>query len=123
MDRDTDLFVQAFWVKCRETIRPELDLTIDDLKSGGHAAHVATQEYSDVPDQLPDAGPSVILTVHPNGSSEGHTLQFRGDVERSDVVVSASPGTSHRHELADLETAAVKTEISTWLTKLLGRRV
>jgi len=54
MDRDTDLFVQAFWVKCRETIRPELDFTVDDLKSEGHVAHVATQEYSDVPDQLPD---------------------------------------------------------------------
>ena len=45
MDRDTDLFVQAFWVKCRETIRPELDYTVDDLKSEGHDAHVATQEY------------------------------------------------------------------------------
>ena len=65
MNRDTDLFVQAFSVKCRETIRPELDFTVDDLKSEGHAAHVATQEYSDVPDGLPEAGPSVILTVHP----------------------------------------------------------
>ena len=55
MNRDTDLFVQAFWVKCRETIRPELDFTVDDLKSEGHAAHVATQEYSDVPDGLPEA--------------------------------------------------------------------
>ena len=25
MDQDTDLFVQAFWVKCREVIRPEID--------------------------------------------------------------------------------------------------
>ena len=25
MDRDTDLFVQAFWVKCRDVIRPELE--------------------------------------------------------------------------------------------------
>ena len=31
MNRDTDLFVQAFWVKCRETIRPELDFTVDDI--------------------------------------------------------------------------------------------
>jgi hypothetical protein len=121
MNRDTDLFVQAFWVKCRETIRPELDFTVDDLKSEGHAAHVATQEYSDVPDQLPEAGPSVILTVHPNGEEEGHALRFRGDVARSDVVVTGSTGTSRRHELAELELPAVKGEISAWLTELLGR--
>ena len=28
MDRDTDLFVQAFWVKCRDVIRPELDRVV-----------------------------------------------------------------------------------------------
>jgi hypothetical protein len=122
MDRDTDLFVQAFWVRCRETIRPELDFTVDDLKSEGHTAHVATQEFSKVPDQLPDAGPSLTLTVHPNGSPEGHALQFRGDVVRSDVVVTGSTGTSRRHELADLELPVVKAEISAWLTELLGRR-
>ena len=83
MNRDTDLFVQAFWVKCRETIRPELDFTVDDLKSEGHDAHVATQEYSDVPDRLPEAGPSVILTVHPKGAAEGHALRFQGDVTRN----------------------------------------
>ena len=121
MNRDTDLFVQAFWVKCRETIRPELDFTVDDLKSEGHAAHVATQEYSDVPDGLPEAGPSVILTVHPNGEEQGHALRFRGDVARSDVVVTGSTGTSRRHELAQLESPAVKAEISAWLTELLGR--
>jgi hypothetical protein len=122
MDRDTELFVQAFWVRCRETIRPELDFTVDDLKSEGHTAHVATQEFSKVPDQLPDAGPSLTLTVHPNGSPEGHALQFRGDVARSDVVVTGSTGTSRRHELADLELPVVKAEISAWLTELLGRR-
>jgi hypothetical protein len=121
MNRDTDLFVQAFWVKCRETIRPELDFTVDDLKSEGHDAHVATQEYSDVPDRLPEAGPSVILTVHPKGAAEGHALRFRGDVTRSDVVVTGSTGTSRRHELAELELPAVKAEISAWLTELLGR--
>ena len=122
MSRDTELFVQAFWVKCRETIRPELDFTVDDLKSEGHDAHVATQEYSAVPDGLPDAGPSVILTVHPNGDSQGHALRFQGDVGRSDVVVTGSTGTSRRHELDELELAAVKAEISAWLTELLGRQ-
>ena len=121
MNRDTDLFVQAFWVKSREIIRPELDFTVDDLKTEGHTAHVATQEYSDVPDGLPEAGPSVILTVHPNGEEQGHALRFQGDVARSDVVVTGSTGTSRRHELAELELPAVKAEISAWLTELLGR--
>jgi hypothetical protein len=122
MNRDTDLFVHAFWVKCRETIRPELDFTVDDLKSEGHDAHVATQEYSDVPDQLPDIGPSVILTVHPNGEAEGHKLRFWGDVAHGDVEVLASTGSCRRHELADVELAVVKAEISAWLTELLGRQ-
>jgi hypothetical protein len=121
MDRDTDLFVQAFWVRCRETIRPELDLMVDTLKGQGHEAHVATQEYSDVPDQLPDAGPSLILTVHPNGSSQGHALQFRGDVSRSEVVVAASNGKSRRHELDALELPVVKAELSAWLTDVLEK--
>jgi hypothetical protein len=122
MDRDTDLFVQAFWVRCRETIRPELDLTVDALKGRGHVAHVATQEYSDVPDQLPDAGPSLILTVHPNGSPQGHSLQFRGDVARNEVIVAASTGRSQRHELDALELPVVKAELSTWLTELLEKK-
>ena len=46
MDRDTDLFVQAFWVKCREVIRPEIDRSDRRLKSAGHDANVSTQEYS-----------------------------------------------------------------------------
>ena len=120
MDRDTDLFVQAFWVKCRETIRPELDFTVGDLKSEGHDAHVATQEYSDVPDQLPD--PALTLKVHPKGDPEGQKLRFHGDVARSNVEVTASTGSSRRHELADIDLPVVKAEISAWLTELLGRR-
>src|SRR5947209_3327108 len=118
MNRDTDFFVQAFWVRCRETIRPELDLTVDSLKSRGHEAHVATQEYSNVPDRLPDAGPALILTVHPNGSPQGHTLQFRGDVSGSDVIVVASNGNMRHHELDALELPVVKAELSAWLTEL-----
>ena len=57
MDRDTDLFVQAFWVKCRETIRPELDFTVDDLKSEGHDAHVATQDIRTLPTSCPTPAP------------------------------------------------------------------
>jgi hypothetical protein len=121
MDRETDLFVQAFWVKCRETVRPELDFTVDELKSESHVAHVATQEYSDVADGLPDTGPSSILTVHPKGEPEGHKLTFRGDVARRNVEVSSSTGWSRYHDLADLDLVVVKAEISAWLTEVLGR--
>ena len=120
MDRDKEIFVQGFWVRCRETIRPELDAIVDELKSKGHDAHVATQEYSDVPDQLPDTGPSLTLSVHPNGEARKLTLQFRGDVGRNDVVVARSDGKSKRHELAALELPVVKAEISAFLSEVLG---
>ena len=120
MDRDTEIFVQGFWVRCRETIRPERDFVVDGLKDKGHDAHLATQEYSTVPDGLPDAGPSLTLTVHPNGEPKGHTLKFRGDVAKSDVVVLTSNGRTNRHELAALELPVVKAEVSAFLADLLG---
>jgi hypothetical protein len=120
MDRDTDLFVQAFWVKCRDVIRPVLDLVIDDLKAAGHGAHVSTQEYSPVPDQLPDSGPLLTLTVHPNGESEARTLQFRGDAAKRDLEVLGSGVKAHRYELAALDDPAAKREIGEWVAPLLG---
>lgn len=119
MDRDTDIFVQAFWVRCRETVRPELDQVIDTLKGEGHDAHVATHEYSDVPDDLPDAGPSLVLTVHPNGSPAARTLKFRGDVGGKVIEVTASPGGTHRYEMSDLELPIVKREVKDWLAEIL----
>jgi hypothetical protein len=120
MDRDTDLFVQAFWVKCRDVIRPELDRVIDELKAKGHDAHVSTQEYSPVADRLPDIGPLLTLTVHPNGAPEGHPLQFHGDVAKRSVEVIGSGGKAHRYELAALDETATKREITNFLTALLA---
>lgn len=120
MDRDTEIFVQGFWVRCRETIRPELDQTVDSLKAQGHDAHVATQEYSAIPDGLPEPGPSLILTVHPNHGAQAATLQFRGDVAKGDVLVETSKGNTHRHALDALELPVVRAEISTFLAGLLG---
>ena len=40
MDTEVDLFVQAFWVKCRETIRPEFDAAIETLRAAGHSPSV-----------------------------------------------------------------------------------
>ena len=118
MDRDTDLFVQAFWVKCRDVIRPELDRTIDELKALGHEANVSTQEYSPVADHLPDIGPVLTLTVHPNGAAEGRALQFHGDVAKRSVEIIGPGGKAHRYELAALDEAATKREITDWLATL-----
>ncbi len=115
MDRDTDLFVQAFWVKCRDVIRPELDRTVDALKSAGHDANVSTQEYSPVADRLPDLGPVLTLTVHPKGGPEGRTLQFHGDVAKRSLEIISNGGKAQRYELASLDGAATKREIANWV--------
>ena len=121
MDRDTDLFVQAFWVKCRDVIRPELDRVIDELKSAGHDANVSTQEYSAVADQLPDIGPVLTLTVHPLGAPEGRTLQFHGDVAKGNLEIIGNSGkAAHRYELASLDEAVTKREIADWLAVALN---
>ena len=121
MDRDTDLFVQAFWVKCRDVIRPELDRVIDELKSTGHDANVSTQEYSAVADRLPDIGPVLTLTVHPLGAPEGRTLQFHGDVAKGNLEVIGNGGkAAHRYELASLDEAVTMREIADWLAVALN---
>jgi len=121
MDRDTDLFVQAFWVKCRDVIRPELDRVIDELKSTGHDANVSTQEYSAVADRLPDIGPVLTLTVHPLGAPEGRTLQFHGDVAKGNLEIIGSGGkAAHRYELASVDEAVTKREIADWVAVALN---
>jgi len=122
MDRDTDLFVQAFWVKCRDVIRPELDRVIDELKGAGHDANVSTQEYPPVADSLPDIGPVLTLTVHPKAMPEGRLLQFHGDVAKRSLEIIGSGGKARRYELASLDEAAVKREIADWLAVALNHR-
>jgi hypothetical protein len=122
MDHDTDLFVQAFWVKCREVIRPEIDTTIDDLRGAGHDAHVATQEFSTVADTLPaHVGPSLTLTLRPAGipADVVHpAIEFHGDFRGQSVDVLTSAGGKKSYELAALGTAEVKAEIEDWLARL-----
>jgi hypothetical protein len=122
MDRDTDLFVQAFWVKCRDVIRPELDRAVDELKSAGHDANVSTQEYSPVADRLPDIGPVLTLTVHPKGAPQGRPLQFHGDVAKASLEIIGSGGKAHRYELASLDEAVVKREIADWLAVAINHQ-
>jgi hypothetical protein len=122
MNQDTNLFVQAFWVKVREVIRPEIDTTIDDLRTAGHDAHVSTQEFSEVPDTLPGhTGPSITLSLVPADAADGAQhpfLEFRGDVVREAVEVLASDGRTQSYEMAALGDTAAKTEIEEWLTRL-----
>jgi hypothetical protein len=122
MNQDTNLFVQAFWVKVREVIRPEIDAAIDDLRDAGHDASVATQEYSEVPDTLPGhTGPSVTLSLQPADAAEGAPhpfLEFHGDVVRETVEVLASDGRTQSYEFAALGNAEAETEIEEWLARL-----
>lgn len=122
MDRDTDLFIQAFWVKCREVIRPEIDSAIGELRSAGHDAQVATQEFSAVADGLPtDGGPSLTLAVRPAGTPDDAvhpSLEFHGDVARNAVDVMTSEGRKQSYELVDLGPAEVRAELDDWLARL-----
>jgi hypothetical protein len=120
MDRDTDLFVQAFWVKCRDVIRPELDRAIDELKAAGHDAHVATQEYSPVADGLPSMGPVLTLTVHPKGGPDTRTLQFHGDVAKRGLEVVGPAGKNRRYEeLSAVDEAVARRDIAEAIAALI----
>jgi len=122
MDQDTDLFVQAFWVKCREVIRPEIDMAIGDMRGAGHDANVSTQEFSAVPDSLPaHAGPSLTLAVRRAGTPDDAphpSLEFHGDVARQAIDVLASDGRRQSYEIAALGPTEVKAELNGWLARL-----
>jgi hypothetical protein len=122
MDQDTNLFVQAFWVKCREVIRPEIDAAIADLRGAGHDANVATQEFSEGTDGLPGhGGPSLTLALVPAGAPEGAphpAIEFHGDAAQLAVDVVTSDGRRKSYELASLGSAQAKAEIEDWLARL-----
>ena len=113
MDVNTELFVQGFWAKCTETIRPELDLLVSQLQDHGHEVGVSSQDYS-AGEKLPsDADPSLTLSL-----ATGPTLRFRGNVDRRVVEVIRSTGPDQSFELADLDLPKVKLLLSDWLAKL-----
>jgi hypothetical protein len=122
MDQDTSLFVQAFWVKCREVIRPEIDMAIGDMRSAGHDPNVSTQEYSTMADGLPaHAGPSLTLAIRLAGSPGGAnhpSLEFHGDVARQAIDVVTSDGRKQSYEIAALGQTEVKATLDTWLARL-----
>ncbi len=121
MDQDTDLFVQAFWVKCREVIRPEIDARIGGLRRAGYDANVSTQEFSQAADRLPaPAGPSVRLTIRPADAAADAihpAIEFHCDVQRQTIDVLTDGARTQSYELAALGTAEVKAEIDDWLAR------
>ena len=122
MDQDTNLFVQAFWVKCREVIRPEIDTAISDVRGAGHDGRVSTQEYTAAADGLPaHAGPSLTLALRPAGAGDGDahpSLEFHGDVARQAVDILTSDGRKTSYDIAALGPIQVKAELDDWLARL-----
>ena len=122
MDHDTNLFVQAFWVKCREVIRPEIDSEIGGMRSAGHDANVSTQEFSAMADGLPGhAGPSLTLAIRRAGAPDSAThpsLEFHGDAARQAIDILASDGRKQSYEIAALGPTEVKTALDSWLARL-----
>ena len=119
MDTETDLFVQAFWVKCRDIIRPEFDEAVDALRGAGHEANVATLEFSPDDASNADAAPAMVLTVHSTGSEATAALHVRGDVVARDVLFVSALETPHRYDLAQIDLAVVKRELATAFATLL----
>ncbi|TAJ81522.1 hypothetical protein [Reyranella sp.] len=119
MDTETDLFVQAFWVKCRDIIRPEFDEAVDALRGAGHEANVATLEFSPDEADNADAAPAMVLTVRPKGSDAAPALHVRGDVVAKDVVIVSALETPRRYDLAQVDLAVVKRELATTFATLL----
>lgn len=120
MDTETDLFVQAFWVKCRDVIRPELDKAVDELRGAGHDANISTLEYSPDEKTSPEGAPALILTIHPSGSSsESRVLRYRGDVPAREIEVMASGCKTARSDLSAVVQAGVKNDIALCFGSLL----
>lgn len=122
MDTETDLFVQAFWVKCRDIIRPELDTAVDALRHAGHETNIATLEYSPDEKTSPESAPALIMTIHPSGSTESRVLRYRGDVVAREIEVMASGCKTSRFDLSAVTTADVKNDIALCFGSLLKTR-
>ena len=81
MNPERDLFVPAFWAKCREVIRPELDRAADRLRGAGQEATISTEEV----DAAAPASPGPSLTL----SAPDAALSFYGDVASQTVRAMA----------------------------------
>ena len=128
---DRDLFVQAFWTKCREVIRPELDRAVDRLRHVGQTAEVSSLELDTAaeptPGCPPDApfdapGPSLTLATGIGA------LSFYGDVARQSVCVDAAsvepahglPPVEINYDLDQLDEAEVASIVAAWEASLIA---
>jgi len=119
MDTDTDLFVQGFWVKCRDVIRPELDTAVEALRDAGHEANISTLEFSPDGKTAPESAPTLTLTIHPSGSGDTRVLRYRGDVATREIEVMASGCKTSRHDLSAVTDEGVKHDIALCFGSLL----
>ena len=119
MDTETDLFVQAFWVKCRDIIRPELDTAVDALRHAGHETNISTLEYSPDEKTSTESAPTLIMTIHPSASTESRVLRYRGDVVAREIEVTASGCKTARSDLSTVTQAGVKNDIALCFGSLL----
>ena len=119
MDTETDLFVQAFWVKCRDVIRPELDAAVDALRHAGHEANIATLEFSPGEKIAPESAPTLNLTIHTSGAGDTRVLRYRGDVTAREIEVMASGCKTSRYDLSAVTQDGVKHDIALCFGSLL----
>lgn len=121
MDAETDLFVQAFWVKCRETIRPALDDARDGLRDAGHDAEIATLEFSSDQQAAPDAAPALVLSVHRSGDDGTWVLRYRGDVPAREIEISLPGERPVRADMSTIDDAMVNSHVAAAFGGLLKR--
>lgn len=119
MDAETDLFVQAFWVKCRDVIRPELDEAVDALRHAGHEANISTLEFSPDEKNSPESAPTLTLTIHTSGAGDTRVLRYRGDVAAREIEVMASNCKTAHYDLSAVTHAGVKNDIALCFGSLL----
>lgn len=122
MDTDTDFFVQAFWVRCRDIIRPELDEAVDALRHAGHEANISTLEFSPDEKTTAESGPTLTLTIHTSGAGETRVLRYRGDVATREIEVMASGCKTSRYDLSAVTHDGVKHDIALCFGSLLKTR-
>ena len=122
---DRDLFVQAFWAKCREVVRPELDRAVERLRERGLEAEISSQEFDATSSAHPNAkgakdpGPSLTLTAA-NGPADGHPrLAFYGDVLLQRLLVFAGRRkTATAYTLDQLTEPEARDIIRAWEAKV-----
>jgi hypothetical protein len=116
---DRDLFVQAFWAKSREVLRPELDRAVDRLRERGLEGDIASQEYDATDARDGDSGPSLTLSIRVAADQTRPRLAFYGDVVLQRVLVFAGRRkTATAYTLDQLGELAARDIVRDWEARL-----